>query len=136
LYQNEHLQELPEYHFIEYFLSIWVSWVRTRTVIDWSSLFVILQTRTTAMYSCLVAVDDIDEGRLQAGAADEEAVNVGLLGKLAAVLLRHAASVQDPSLLGRLRRDLLLEPLANGGMNFLCLLGGRYLASTNGPSHI
>jgi len=85
------------------------------------------------MYSCLVAVDDVDEGRLQAGAADEEAVDVGLLGKLAAVLLRHAASVQDTGLLSGLRRDLLLEPLADGSMDFLCLLGGRHLAGTNGP---
>lgn len=30
----------------------------------------------------LVAVDDVDKGRLQAGTADEEAVNVGLLAEV------------------------------------------------------
>lgn len=85
------------------------------------------------MYSCLVAVDDVDKRRLQAGAADEEAVNIRLLGELAAVLLRHAATVQDTGLLGRLGGDLLLQPLADRGVDFLCLLSGSDLAGADGP---
>ena len=50
----------------------------------------------------MVSVDDVDKGRLQASTADEETVNVGLLGKLVAVLLRDTATVQDTGLLGGL----------------------------------
>jgi hypothetical protein len=98
-----------------------------------SSSFSNRQTRTITLYSCLVAVDDIDKGGLQASTADKETINIRLLRKLAAVLLRHTASVQDASLLGGVRRDLLLEPLANGGVDFLRLLGSRYFAGADGP---
>lgn len=54
------------------------------------------------MYSCLVAVDDINKRRLQASATDQEAVDVGLLGQLARVLLSHAATVQNAGLLSSL----------------------------------
>jgi hypothetical protein len=85
------------------------------------------------MHSCLVGIDDVDKRGLQASAANEEAVNVWLLGQLVAVLLRHAAAVQDARLLRRLSRDLLLHPLADGLVDFLCLLGGSDLAGSNGP---
>lgn len=67
-----------------------------------SSSFNGLQTRLAAMYSCLVAVDDINKRRLQASATDQEAVDVGLLGQLARVLLSHAATVQNAGLLSSL----------------------------------
>lgn len=85
------------------------------------------------MHSCLVAVDDIHESRLQASSSNQEAIDVSLLRQLFAVLLSHTAAVQDAGLLGRLSRDLLLDPLADGFVDLLCLLGGRDLASADGP---
>lgn len=85
------------------------------------------------MNSCGVGVDDVDKRRLQGSTTDKETVNVGLLGKLAAVLLVDAASVQDAGLLSSLRRDLLLEPLTESGVDLLSLLGGRDLAGANSP---
>ena len=38
---------------------------------------------------------------LQAGAADQETINIGLLGKIAAVLLAHTAPVNNPGGFGR-----------------------------------
>lgn len=85
------------------------------------------------MHSCLVAVDDIDKGRLQAGATDEEAINVGLLGKRATVSVRYTTAVQNAGILGGLARNLVLEPFADGGMDFLCLLRGCNFASADSP---
>lgn len=72
-------------------------------------------------------------GWLQAGTANQESVNVGLLSELTAVLLADTATVDDPSVLGDLGRDLLSEPLADGGVNLLGLLGRGDLAGTDGP---
>lgn len=80
-----------------------------------------------------MAVDDVNKRRLQAGTADEEAVNVGLLGKLLAVLLRDTAAVQDARLLRSLGRDFLCEPLTESGVDLLSLLSGSNLAGANGP---
>jgi hypothetical protein len=85
------------------------------------------------MHSRLLSVDNIDKRRLQAGAADKEAIDIGLLSQLAAVLLRDAAAVQDPGLLSCLRGDLLLEPLTDSSMDFLCLLRGSDLAGADSP---
>jgi hypothetical protein len=86
-----------------------------------------------AMHSCLVRIDNVDKRRLQASAANKEAIDVGLLRELIAVLLRHAAAVQDARLLCRLRRHLLGHPLADCLVNLLCLLGGSDLAGSDGP---
>jgi hypothetical protein len=86
-----------------------------------------------AMHSCLVRIDDIDKRRLQASAANKEAVDVGLLCQLIAVLLRHAAAVQDARLLRRLRGHLLGHPLADCLVDLLCLLGGGDFAGSDGP---
>jgi hypothetical protein len=54
-----------------------------------SSLFFFfysLQT-SSAMHSCLLGVDNVDKSGLQAGTANEETVNIGLLSELSAVLL-------------------------------------------------
>ena len=64
-------------------------------------------------------------GRLQTRSPDEEAIDVGLLRQIAAVLLRHGAAVDNPRRLGRLLGRLLAEPLADGRVGFLCLLGSR-----------
>lgn len=72
-------------------------------------------------------------GRLKRSTADEETVNVSLLAELGAVLLVDAATVQDASLLGNLVGDVGLEPLADGLVDLLGLLGGGDLAGANGP---
>lgn len=72
-------------------------------------------------------------GRLQAGTANKEAVNVGLLGKLAAVLLADGATVDDTDVFLGLRGDGLAEPLADSGVDLLGLLSGGDLAGTDSP---
>jgi hypothetical protein len=86
------------------------------------------------MHSCEVAVDDVHKRGLQASTANQEAIDIRLLCQLAAVLLRHAAAVQDARLLGRLAGDRLLHPLADRLVDFLCLLRGGDLAGANGPA--
>ena len=85
------------------------------------------------MDSCLFAVDDVDEGRLQAGTTDQEPIDIGLLRQLSSVLLRNAATIEDPSLLSCLRGDRLLQPLADSSVDFLCLLGCCDFASADSP---
>lgn len=85
------------------------------------------------MYLCRVGIDNVDERRLQRGTTDEETVNVGLLGEVAAVLLVDTAAVQDTGLLSSLGRDLLLQPLADSGVDLLSLLSGGDLAGTDSP---
>lgn len=53
----------------------------------------------------LEAVDDLDECRLQAGAANQESVNIELLAEIAAVLIVDATSVEDAGFVGGLLRD-------------------------------
>jgi hypothetical protein len=93
------------------------------------------QPRLTTMYSCLVGVDDVYKRGLQASTSDKEAIDIRLLSQLIAVLLRHTAAIQDARLVRRLARDLFLEPLAERGMDFLGLLGGRDFAGSNGPAN-
>lgn len=88
------------------------------------------------MHSCLLAVDDINERRLQARAANKEAINIRLLRKFAGVLLRYTSTVQNARLLRSLGRDFLLQPLADGGVDFLCLLGGGDLAGADSPGYM
>lgn len=70
--------------------------------------------------------------RLERGASNEETVNIGLLGKLATVLLGHAATVQDSGLVGNLVTNSL-EPVSDSLVDLLGLLCGSDLASANGP---
>lgn len=87
--------------------------------------------------SCLLeAVDDIHESGLQAGATNQEAVNVGLLAQLLAVLLTDTTTVQDARLIRGLVVDALLEPLADGSVHLLRLLGRGDLAGTDGPDRL
>lgn len=86
--------------------------------------------------------DDKDEmhgrhtGRLKTGATDQESVDIGLLGELLAVLLTHRATVDDTGVLGSLGGDGVAEPLADGSVNVLGLLGGSNLASSNSPVYL
>lgn len=72
-------------------------------------------------------------GRLQASTANEEAVNIGLLGELAAVLLADGATVDDADLVLGLGGDGLAEPLTDSGVDLLGLLGGGDLAGADSP---
>lgn len=85
------------------------------------------------MYSCLVAVDDVNERRLQASTANKETVDIRLLSQVTRVLLCYGTTVEDASLLSSLAGDVLGEPLADGLVDFLCLLSGCDLAGANGP---
>lgn len=73
---------------------------------------------------------------LQAGAANQETIDILLLGKLLAVLTVDAATVEDAGLLSDLIADLTLEPGADGGVNLLCLLDSGNLASANSPDRL
>lgn len=81
-----------------------------------------------------MSVDNVDKGRLETCAANQESVNVLGLCQLLAVLLAHTATVDDSGLLCNAGRDFLAQEISDRGMNFLCLLGGRDLSGTNGPN--
>lgn len=87
------------------------------------------------MYSRLFGVDDINKRGLQAGTTNQEAIDIRLLSQLSTVLLCNASTIEDPRLLGGLGGDLLLHPLADSGVDFLCLLSGSDLAGTDSPIH-
>ena len=72
-------------------------------------------------------------GRLQAGTANQETVNIGLSSELAAVLLADGATVDDANALLGLGGDGLAEPLTDGGVDFLSLLSGSDLSGTDSP---
>ena len=72
-------------------------------------------------------------GRFQASTANQESINIWLLGQIAAVFLGNTSTVKDTSSLCGLRRDSRHEPLANFGMHFLSLLGGGDFAGSNSP---
>ena len=70
---------------------------------------------------------------LQASTANQEPVNVLLLGKVLAVLAVDAAAVQDTDLVGDLLADVAAEPLADSVVDLLGLLDGGDLAGADGP---
>lgn len=74
-------------------------------------------------------------GRLQAGTANKEAVDIGLLGELAAVLLADGATVDDTDLVLGLGRNGFAKPLADSGVDLLGLLSSGNLAGANGPDN-
>lgn len=80
-----------------------------------------------------LGVDDVNKGGLQRGTANEETVNVLLLGELVAVLLAHTATVDDSGVVRSGLADLLGEVLADGGVNLLGLLSAGDLAGADGP---
>lgn len=71
--------------------------------------------------------------RLEGSTADQETVNVILLGELFAVLLADGAAVEDAGLVGGLLADVVLEPLADAGVDLLGLLLGGDLTGADGP---
>lgn len=96
----------------------------------------LISVQSLLLVHLLVGVDDVDEGRLQAGAANKETVNVGLLGQLLAVLLADTAAVQDAGVFRGLGGHVLLQPLTDGGVDLLGLLSGGDLAGADSPAEI
>jgi hypothetical protein len=72
-------------------------------------------------------------GRLQAGTANQETVNIGLSSELTAVLLADGATIDDANTLLSLSRDGLAKPLADLGVDFLGLFSGGDLSGTDSP---
>ena len=72
-------------------------------------------------------------GRLQAGTANQETVNIGLSSKLAAVLLADGATVDDANALLGLGRNGIAEPVTDGSVDLLGLLSGGDLSSADSP---
>ena len=75
-------------------------------------------------------------GRLQAGTANQETIDIGLLGELTAVLLADGAAIDDAGVVGSLGGDGLVQPLTDSGVDLLGLLGGSDLAGTDGPREL
>lgn len=71
--------------------------------------------------------------RFQTRPTDEESIDIFLLGQLLAILLAHAAAVDDPRALGRILGNRIGEPLSDRGVDFLRLLCGGDLACADGP---
>ena len=74
-------------------------------------------------------------GWLQASAANQEPIDIGLLSQISAVLLGNTSAIEDASVFGSLSRDSLLEPLANSSVDLLGLCSGGDLAGTNRPTN-
>lgn len=70
---------------------------------------------------------------LQRGTSNEETINIWLGSEILAVLVGDRSTVDDASLLSNLLVDLLLQPLADSGVDLLCLLSGSDLSGTNSP---
>lgn len=81
----------------------------------------------------LLSVDDLNKFGLQRGAADEESIDVGLRSEFAAVGGGDRASVLDSQRGRNFSRDVVDEPLPQGGVNFLCLCWSGGLAGADGP---
>src|SRR5262249_14180075 len=82
-------------------------------------------------------LDDAREGLgLEARAADEHAVDVGLGHERSGVLGLHAAAVLDANRVGRGVPDDLREHAANGAGDFLRLLGGGRATGADGPDRL
>ena len=68
--------------------------------------------------------DDLSKTpRVEAGAADEGAVDVGLAHEFAGILRFHAAAVLNPDSLGRGLIGHFAQDVSNERVRFLCLLG-------------
>mmetsp|Transcript_3947 Transcript_3947/g.13498 ORF Transcript_3947/g.13498 Transcript_3947/m.13498 type:complete len:335 (+) Transcript_3947:41-1045(+) len=77
--------------------------------------------------------DDVDELGLHGRAADEEAVDVGLGGEVRRVGRVGRAAVLDADLVGGLLVDGAGDPVADGLVRLLGLLGRRRDARADGP---
>ncbi len=70
---------------------------------------------------------------LQASTTNKETIDIRLGAEGLGVLGVDTATVQDAGGIGDGTRYVLLEPLADGGVDLLGLLNGSNLAGANGP---
>ena len=89
-------------------------------------------------YQPLLATPKADQrekltSRFQTCPSDEESINISLLRQLLAILLAHAAPIDDPCGLRCFFRNSLSQPFPNLSMDFLCLLSGGHFPGANGP---
>ncbi len=70
---------------------------------------------------------------LQRRSTNQEPIDIRLLGQIPAVLLRHAAPVDNPRLVRDLTAHLLPQELADRGVHLLRLLRAGHLARPDGP---
>lgn len=73
------------------------------------------------MYDSLVKGKELTS-RLQTRTTDQKPVNVRLLSKILRVLIGHTPTVEDSSILGSLRGDLLFQPGSDCSVDLLRLL--------------
>lgn len=69
----------------------------------------------------LAGIDDVHELWLERGAANEETIDVGLLGQLLGIGGRHRATVLNAQTVGHILRDVLCQPLSQEGVHLLGL---------------
>mmetsp|Transcript_15471 Transcript_15471/g.36809 ORF Transcript_15471/g.36809 Transcript_15471/m.36809 type:complete len:295 (+) Transcript_15471:690-1574(+) len=81
-------------------------------------------------------LDDVEERRLEGGAADQESVDVLEADERVAVAVTHTTSVCDAGRLGYLSRHLLLQNLADGRMGLLRLFGRGDHSRADGPHRL
>lgn len=80
-----------------------------------------------------LGVADGDKLGLEGSTTDQETINILLLSKGSRVATVDGATVHDAGGLSNLGVDVLLQPAANGLVDFLGLVGGGNLAGTDGP---
>ena len=81
----------------------------------------------------LDGLDDVHEAGLEAGAADKEAVDIGLTNKLSTVAAVHRATIKDAGFAGDVTGDVLIEPLPDFEVGVLSLLRSGSKTGTNSP---
>ena len=77
--------------------------------------------------------DNLLEGGLKGSTTDKESVDIGEGNKLISILISHAATVEDASLVGCLSRDICSEPGSYVSVSLLGLLWGSNHTGSNGP---
>mmetsp|Transcript_485 Transcript_485/g.961 ORF Transcript_485/g.961 Transcript_485/m.961 type:complete len:376 (+) Transcript_485:919-2046(+) len=78
-------------------------------------------------------VGNIDELGLEGSTTDKETVNVGLRGEGGGVTAIDGTTVDDADGVGYISRDVVLDPVTDGSMHLLGLLGGGNITSTDSP---
>lgn len=84
----------------------------------------------------LPAVDDVDELRLERGAAYEEAVDVALLGEVGGVAGGHRAAVDDPYGCRQVVADVVRQPVTEHLVHVLRLFRRRRLPGAYRPHRL
>src|SRR4029077_13371968 len=81
--------------------------------------------------------NDLGEAaRVQAGAADESAIDIGLAYQFACVLWFYASAILKTHALGRRVVSHFAQDMANKSVRFLRLIWGRIASSPDGPDRL